>query len=153
MKKVCEFYIKHAKLIGALYCTIPVTGWLIYILLTEPFRNVYILRFALCLIFGNIIGAYLNQYGLRIWLAKHNSDAGPATIIDGAYNGAAIGFGIALPTALTSLIGTNHPEMAKTFIIVAYIAATLLGSVIGSVFAKIGREYLNSGDGTFKENQ
>ena len=143
MKKACEFYIKHAKLIGAFYCTIPVTGWLIYVLLTVPFREVYILRFALCLIFGNIIGAYLNQYGLRIWLLKHNSDAGPATIMDGAYNGAAIGFGIALPTALTSLIGTNHPEMAKTFIIVAYISATLLGSLIGSVFAKIGRKYLN----------
>lgn len=149
MKKACEFYIQHAKLIGALYCTIPATGWFIYVLLTVPFREVYILRFALCLTFGNIIGAYLNQYGLGIWLSKHTSDAGPATIFDGAYNGAAIGFGIALPTALTSLIGTNHPEMAKTFIIVVYIAATLLGSVIGSGFAKIGREYLNR-DGTIK---
>jgi hypothetical protein len=149
MKRVCEFYIKRAKLIGVLYCTIPTTAWLIYILLTAPYRWIYILRFVLCLTFGNIIGAHLNQYGLRMWLSKHSSDLGPANIIDGAYNGAAVGFGIALLTALTSFIGTNHPEMAKTFVIVAYVAATLLGAIVGSVVAMIGRKYLNR-DGTFR---
>jgi hypothetical protein len=51
-------------------------------------------------------------------------------------------FGTALLPALTALISTNHPEMAKTFIIVSYIAAALIGGIIGSMFAAVGRTYI-----------
>ena len=42
--------------------------------------------------------------------------------------------------------------MAKSFVITAYIGATLLGAIIGSLFAIIGRKYLNR-DGTFKKTE
>jgi hypothetical protein len=107
-----------------------------------PFRGVYLVRLALCLAVGCPIGAYLNRYSVDMWLAKHRGDSGPAKIIDGTLNGAAVGIGTALLPALTSLISSNHPEMAKTFIIVAYIAAALVGAVIGSMVAAVGRKHL-----------
>ena len=70
------------------------------------------------------------------------TSSGPAKISDGTLNGAAVGIGTALLPALTSLISTNHPEMAKTFIIVSYVASALVGGIIGTLFAALGRKYL-----------
>ena len=78
-----------------------------------------------------------------MWLTKHRSDSGPGTILDGSLNGAAIGIGSALLPDLTSLIGTNHLEMAKTFIIVTYISSAFWGGVIGGVVAAIGFKYIS----------
>jgi hypothetical protein len=111
-------------------------------LLFVSFREVYLARLALCLAIGCPIGAYLNRYSVDMWLVKHHSDSGPARIVDGTLNGAAVGIGTALLPALTSLISSNHPEMAKTFIIVSYIAATLVGGIIGTVVAAVGRKYV-----------
>ena len=111
-------------------------------LLFVPYRDVYLFRLVLCLVVGCPIGAYLNRYSVDMWLVKHRSDTGPATIFDGILNGAAVGIGTALLPALTALISTNHPEMAKTFIIVSYIAAALIGGIIGSMFAAVGRTYI-----------
>jgi hypothetical protein len=77
-----------------------------------------------------------------MWLLKHRGGSGPAKILDGTLNGAAVGIGTALLPALTALISTNHPEMAKTFIIVSYLASASLGGIIGTIFASVGRQYI-----------
>jgi len=142
MKKLCDLYIKRAGLVGVFHCAVPALGWFAGMLLFVPFREIYSVRLALCLAIGCPIGAYLNRYSVGIWLLKHLSASGPAKIIDGTLNGAAVGIGTALLPALTSLISTNHLEMAKTFIIVSYIASALLGGIIGTLFAAVGRNYI-----------
>ena len=142
MKKLCDLYIKRAGLVGIFHCAVPTIIWIMYIIFTVPFREVYLLRLGLCLLIGCPIGAYLNRYSVDMWIAKHQGPSGPAKIIDGTINGAAVGIGTALLPALTALISTHHPEMAKTFIIVVYNASALLGGIIGSVFSIVGRKYL-----------
>jgi hypothetical protein len=143
MKKLCDLYIKRAGFVGVIHCALPSFGWFVSMLLFVPFREVYMLRLALCLAVGCPIGAYLNRYSVNMWLLKHYSDSGPAKIIDGTLNGAAVGIGTALLPALTSLISTNHPEMAKTFIIASYVASALVGGIIGTLFAAVGSKHIN----------
>ena len=143
MKRGCDFYIRHAGLIGAIYCAITAIIWFVATSLFVPFREVYLLRLGLCLVFGCTIAAYLNRYGVELWFCKHRSISGPATILDGVVVGAAVGVGSALLPALSALIRTNHPEMAKTFVIVTYLSATFVGAVIGAVLAAIGRKYVD----------
>jgi DNA-binding transcriptional ArsR family regulator len=71
MKRLCDFYIQHAGLIGAIFCIIPTLAWFIGMFITIPFREVYLLRIGLCLVFGSAIAAYLNRYGVETWLCKH----------------------------------------------------------------------------------
>lgn len=142
MKRLSDLYIRRAGWVGFFHCAIPALGWFIVMLLFVPFREVYLVRLGLCLAIGGPIGAYLNRYSVDLWLTKHHSDSGPARIIDGTLNGAAVGIGTALLPALTALIGTNHPEMAKTFVIVAYVAAAFVGGIIGTLIAVVGRRYL-----------
>ena len=144
MKKLCDLYIRRAGLVGVFHCALPSFGWFVSMLLFVPFREVYIVRLALCLAVGCPIGADLNRYSVDMWLLKHHSDSGPARIIDGTLNGAAVGIGTALLPALTSLISTNHLEMAKTFIIASYVASALVGGIIGTMFAAVGRKYIGS---------
>jgi len=141
---MCDLYINRAGLMGVFHCAVPAVIWIVYVMITVPFREVYLLRLGLCLIIGCPIGAYLNRHSVEMWLSKHRGDAGPATIIDGTLNGAAVGVGTALLPALTSLISSNHPEMAKTFIIVTYVASATLGGIIGTMFAAIGRKYIST---------
>ncbi len=143
MKRLCDLYIRHAGLIGVIYYAIPCLGWSLVAMVSIPFREVYLLRLGLSLTFGCAISAYLNRYGLEMWLSKHRGKGGPATVCDGALIGAAIGIGSALLPTLSVLIKTNHPEMAKTAIIVTYLAATCAGGIIGSVLAAIGRKYVD----------
>ena len=142
MIKLCDLYIKRAGLVGVFHCATPTFAWIGYILFTVPFRDVYLLRLALCLFIGCPIGAYLNRHSVDMWLAKHQGRSGPARIIDGTLNGAAVGIGTALLPALTALISTNHPAMAKTFIIVVYVASAFVGAIIGSMVSAIGRKYI-----------
>ena len=79
MQRLCDYYIRHAGLFGAVYCGIPAVGWFLAVTATAPFREVYLLRLGLCLSFGCAIAAYLNRYGLELWLMKHRSANGPAT--------------------------------------------------------------------------
>ncbi|MFC1883417.1 hypothetical protein ACFL2O_01490 [Thermodesulfobacteriota bacterium] len=144
MKKMCDLYINHAGLVGIFHCAVPAVVWFVYVLIAVPFREVYLLRLGLCLFIGCPIGAYLNRYSVDMWLVKHRSDSGPAKLIDGTLNGAAVGIGTAFLPVLTALINTNHPEMAKTFIIVVYISSILIGGMIGSIFAAVGRRYINT---------
>ena len=143
MKRLCNFYIRHAGPIGAAYCAIPAIVWILATSALVGFREVYLLRLGLCLVFGCAIAAYLNRYGVNAWLCKHRSTIGPATVRDGALIGAAVGIGSALLPALTALIRTNHLKMAKTFIIVTYLGTALVGAVMGSMLAAIGRKYID----------
>jgi len=142
MIKICDLYIKRAGWVGVFHCALPALGWFLSMLLFVPFREIYIVRLALCLAVGCPIGAYLNRYSVDMWLLKHDSDSGPARIIDGTLNGAAVGIGTALLPALTALISTNHLEMAKTFVLVSYVASALVGGIIGTMFAAVGRKYI-----------
>ena len=142
MKKLVDFYVANPRLIGAIYCAVPAVIWFAVVLASVPFREVYVLRLALCLILGWPIGAYLNRHFLNLWLMKHKSSAGPATVADGAINGAAIGLGIALLPALTALISTHHLEEAKAFIIAVYLLSALTGGIVGGTVTVAGGKYI-----------
>lgn len=142
MKRLCDLYIRHAGWIGVIYCATPNLVWFIAALLFVPFRTVYTLRLVLSLVVGCPITAYLNRYGVEVWLCKHSSTTGPATILDGVLVGAAIGMGSALFPTLTLLIRSSSPETAKTIIIVTYLSATFVGAVFGAVLASIARKYV-----------
>jgi len=143
MKRLCDFYIRNAGWIGAFFCAIPNLVWFIGVFLFVPFRGVYVLRLGLSLVIGSAIAAYLNRHGVETWLLKHRSASGPGTIMDGVLVGAAIGIGSALLPTLSVLIRSNHLEWAKTFVIVTYLSATLLGAIIGGVLASIARKYVD----------
>ena len=142
MKKLTDLYIKRAGLVGLFHCALPSFGWFLSMVLFVPFREVYLFRLALCLAVGCPIGAYLNRYSVDMWLLKHYSDSGPARIFDGTLNGAAVGIGTALLPSLTSLISSNHPEMAKSFVILSYLASAFVGGIIGTMVAAVGRKYI-----------
>ncbi|MHC4094686.1 MAG: hypothetical protein ACYSU3_01385 [Planctomycetota bacterium] len=143
MKRLCDFYIRRAGLIGVFYCAVPSLVWFIDALLYIPFREVYLLRLGLSLVVGCTITAYLNRYGVEIWLCKHHSANGPATVLDGALVGAAVGIGSALLPMLSVLISSSQPEKAKTIIIITYLSATFVGAVFGAVLATIARKYVD----------
>jgi hypothetical protein len=142
MERLCGLYVRRAKAIGVLYCAVPTLVWFLAVVVSVPFRGVYVLRLALSLVIGGWIGAELNAFGLALWLTKHRSPAGPATAVDGALIGAAVGVGTALLPPLTSLISSHHLEEAKWFIIGSYLGAALAGAAIGSTLAVAGRRYI-----------
>jgi hypothetical protein len=142
-KKGYNFYLKHAELIGAFYCAIPVLGWILWILFTSPFRQVYIFRLVLSLGIGCPIAAYLNRYGLKIWLMKNSSKTDSANILDGIIIGSSLGISIAILPSLTSLVYTNHLEQAKWFIIISWLIAGLVGAIVGGTLAHIGKNLKN----------
>ena len=151
MRRLCQLYIRRVKVFGVLYCAVPTLVWLLAVVATVPFRSVYVLRLGLSLVIGGWIGAELNRFGLSLWLTKHRSQDGPATVADGALIGAAIGVGTALLPPLTSLISTNHLELAKWFIICSWIGATVVGALIGSALAVIGRRHIERENVNAKE--
>lgn len=139
MAKFCEFYIRRVSFIGAAYAIIPTILWFAGTFALIPFRSVYLLRMLLSLALGGPLAGLVNRFGLRLWLAKHGSPEGPATVLDGVLIGAACGFGTAFLPPLTSLISSNHVEDAKSFIIIAWCAAVAIGALIGGSIAAVGR--------------
>lgn len=142
MRKLCDAYIRAAGLIGVLYSLIPTLVWFGGVFLFMPFREVYLIRLLLCLSLGCYIAMRANRYGVSLWLSRHASRFGPATVADGAIIGAGVGLTITLLPALTSLIASNHLEEAKWFIIGAWLAGMLCGSVIGGIAGALGRRYV-----------
>ena len=142
MRRACEFYIRHVGKIGALYCIVPTLAWFGGMFAVVPFREVYLLRLGISLVVGGLIAAWVNRVGLWLWIIKHRSPRGPATVIDGGLVGAAVGVGTCFLPPLTSLIMTNHLEQAKTFTIVAWLVAPAVGSIIGMILAAVGRRHL-----------
>jgi len=143
MKGLCDLYIRHAGFIGVLFCAVPNIVWFIGGLFLVPFREVYLLRLVLSLVIGCPVAAYLNRYGVDIWLLKHRSAKGPAKILDGSLVGAAIGIGSALLPTLTVLIVSSHIEIAKTVVIITYLSVTLVGAIFGAILATIARKYVS----------
>ena len=153
MNRLCESYIRHAKLIGAFYCWIPTLAWFGAMMFVVPFREVYLLRLALSLLLGGWIAAGVNDYGVRLWLIKHRSQEGPGTVADGILIGAGVGMGTTFLPPLTSLIATHHPEEAKLLILVSWAAGIIFGGLIGGIVASIGRKYLDHTSAATEESQ
>jgi len=141
--RLCNVYIRNPCLIGALYGGVPTLLCFGCMFVMLPFREVYVLRLVIALVLAVVAGAGLNRYGLSLWLLKHRSSEGPAGPSDGAFIGGAIGAGTQLLAPLTSFIGTNHPEEAKTFIICAFLAGTVGGMLIGVLLGAIGRKHVD----------
>jgi len=144
MKQLCNFYIKHAGLIGVIYCAVPNIIWFAVAFFAIPFREVYLLRLGISLIVGCPIAAFLNRHGVDIWLIKHRSANGPATVLDGILIGAAIGIGSALLPTLTVLISSSNLDRAKTIIILTYLSVTFIGGVFGLIIARIAQKYIDA---------
>ena len=139
-------YVRRAALIGALYSIVPTCLTFAFIFLANPFRGVYMLRFALALLIGGAMGAFVHRRGVSLWLSRHRSPEGPISITDGALIGAGVGLSGTIIPALTSLIATNHLELAKIFIIGSWLAALLIGGVIGAILTAIGRVHIDRAD-------
>lgn len=138
MGRLFEGYRRHARLIGVLYCIIPTVAWFIVVVALNPLREVYLLRVGISVTVGSYIAARANEYGVRLWLAKHRSPDGPATVGDGAILGSFVGLASSLIPPLTSLIGTRHPEEAKLFIIASWLLALFNGCWVGALVARSG---------------
>jgi hypothetical protein len=144
MQRFAESYIRRAKLAGVLYCVIPSVAWFVVGVCLIPFREVYLLRLAIAVIVGGGIAAWLHEYGVKLWLIKHRSVEGPATVVDGAIIGAAVGVSIQVVPALTGLIATNHLEEAKSTIIGVWLVSTVVGAIIGSLMASVWGRYVST---------
>lgn len=142
MKRLCDSYIRHVAIIGALYCVIPTLLWFLGALIVGSFREIYVLRLVLSLGLGGGLAAYLNRFGLSLWLAKHRSQEGPGTVMDGAVIGAAAGLGTALVPPLSGLILSSDFEFAQSLIICVWLIAMVVGTIIGGALATIGRKYI-----------
>jgi hypothetical protein len=142
MKRLCDAYIRKPCTIGLIYGIIPPLIWLVFSCTVLEFRQVYLLRAVIALVIGGVLGAGLNRFGLMLWLTKHRSTEGPASVLDGTLIGAAIGCGMNILPPLTSLISSNHPEQAKTFIICSWLAACVIGGLMGTVLAVFGRAHV-----------
>ncbi len=144
MNRFAEWYIRRARLMGALYCIAPAVAWLLGSLFLVPFRGVYLLRAGLSAAVGGCVAAWLHEYGVKMWLIKHRSPEGPATVVDGALIGAAVGLSIQILPALTAFIATNHPEEAKTFVIGVWLVSIVLGTVIGSALSRTWGRFVST---------
>jgi len=142
MKRLAEYYLRHTKLIGAVYCAVPALIWFVVVLLTIPFRQVYLLRLGLILTVGCAVAAGLHSYGVQLWLVKHRSHLGPAGCGDGLLIGMSAGLGINFLPPLTALIATHHLEEVKTMIIITWLAAGGLGALLGAVMGMVGRRHV-----------
>jgi hypothetical protein len=142
MKRLCDWYVRRVALIGFLYCAVPTLvgfGWL---LLTRPFREVYLARLAIALVVGGGLAAWINRFGVSLWVIKHRSKAGPATVLDGALIGVATGWASALVPPLTGLLYTSGSQLTLVLIIAAWLAAAVVGAMVGAILASVGRKHL-----------
>lgn len=145
MQRLCGVYLRNSGLIGAVYGLVPVCLWFAGTFALLRFREVYVLRLLIALVAAGLLGPALNRFGMELWLAKHRSAQGPASVCDGFLIGAAVGFGINFIPPLTALIASNHPEEAKAFVILAWLGATLVGGAIGALLAAVGRRCITTG--------
>ena len=145
MRRLCDLYIRRAGLAGMVYCAVPTAAWFAVMIATQPFREVYLLRLAIALVGGCAAAALANRFAVDLWVAKHRSPAGPATVFDGLLLGAGSGWGTALVPPLTGLIDSHHLENAKSLVIIGWLASAAVGAVVGAVLAAIGRRHLANG--------
>ncbi len=143
MKKLCDLYVAKAELIGALYCIIPTVIGFAVVFCVVPFRQVYLYRLAIAVLVGGPVAAYLNRFGLSLWMSKHSSPNGPATVLDGALIGWFLGMGMAVIPAFTHFIASNGMDGTKTIVILIWFIAGVVGALIGGTIGAVGAKYLD----------
>jgi len=89
------------------------------------------------------VAAYLNRFGLSLWLSKHNSPHGPATVLDGALIGWFLGMAMAVIPAFTHFIASNGMDGTKTIVIAIWFIAGIIGAIIGGSLGFVGAKYLD----------
>ena len=143
MKKLCDLYVAKAGLIGALYCIVPTLIGFAVGFCVVPFRQVYLVRLAVAILVGGPVAAWLNRFGLSLWMIKHNSPKCPATVLDGALIGWFLGMGMAVVPAFTHFIASNGMSDTKTLVIAIWFIAGVLGAIIGGVLGFVAAKYLD----------
>jgi hypothetical protein len=145
-QRLASLYVRRAALFGVLWCIVPtLIAWAVALSGSLSFRPVYLLRFAVTALVGGALGALANRHGVALWLMKDRSPQGPATVLDGAAIGAAVGWITGLVGPLASFIGTEHVEDAKTVVIVGWLAAAAMGTIAGALLARLWRREFPSG--------
>ena len=147
MKKLCDLYVARAEFIGALYCIVPTLIGFAVMFCVVPFRQVYLLRLAIALLVGGPVAAWLNRFGLSLWMIKHASPKGPGTVLDGALIGWFLGMGMAVIPAFTHFIASNGMDGTKTIVLLIWFSAGAVGAIIGSTLGWVGAKYLDRQSG------
>jgi len=147
MKKLCDLYVAKAGLIGALYCIVPTLIGFAIMFCVVPFRQVYLYRLAIVILVGAPVAAWLNRFGLSLWIIKHTSPRGPATVLDGALIGWFLGMGMSVIPAFVHFIASNGMDGTKTIVITIWFLAGVAGAIIGSVLGMVGVKYLDRQSG------
>jgi hypothetical protein len=148
MKKLCDLYVARAGFIGALYCVVPTLIGFAVVFCVVPFRQVYLYRLAIAILVGGPVAAYLNRFGLSLWLCKHASPKGPATALDGMLIGWFLGMGMAVIPAFTHFIASNGMDGTKTIVLAIWLIASVLGAIMGWVIGLFGTKYVERQSGT-----
>lgn len=131
-------YIRNIKTIAALYVIALLLGWVLYILSTGTFREVYYIRIILTLVIGVPVSIFFNKYGIELWMARHQSKKGPAGAVDGAIIGSFIGAWTVMLPLFTSFIYSNDYSQAKTFILGCWIISVVIGGLFGGFLGMWG---------------
>jgi hypothetical protein len=147
MKKLCDLYVAKAGLVGALFCIIPTLIGFAVVFCTVPFREVYLLRMAIAILVGGPFAAWLNRFGLTLWLIKHRSPKGPANTLDGMLIGWLLGMGMAVIPAFTHFIASNGMDGTKTIVLAIWFIAGIVGAIIGGILGLVGAKYLDAKSG------
>ena len=142
MKKLCDLYVAKAGFIGALFCIVPTLIGFAVVFCVVPFRQVYLCRLAIAILVGGPVAAYLNRFGLSLWICKHNSPKGPATALDGALIGWFLGMGMAVVPAFTHFIASNDMDETKTVVIAIWFIAGVVGAIMGGTIGLVGAKYV-----------
>jgi hypothetical protein len=142
MKKLCDLYVAKAGLFGALFCIVPTLLGFAVMFCAVPFRQVYLYRLAIAVLVGGPVAAYLNRFGLSLWICKHNSLKGPATALDGALIGWFLGMGMAVVPAFTHFNASNGMDGTKTIVLAIWSIAGFAGAAIGGAIGSIGAKYM-----------
>jgi hypothetical protein len=143
MKKLCDLYIARAGFIGVLYCVVPTLIGFAILFCVHPFREVYLVRLAIAILAGGPVAAYLNRFGLSLWLIKHASPQGPATTWDGVLIGSFLGMGMAVIPAFVHCLASSDLNQTKTVIIGIWLLGAVGGAIIGGTLGLVGAKYLD----------
>ena len=143
MKKLCDLYVAKAGLIGALYCIVPTLIGFAIMFCVVPFREVYLLRLAIAILVGGPVAAWLNRFGLSLWMIKHYSPKGPASVLDGALIGWFLGMSMAVIPAFTHFSGSSGMSGTKTIVIAIWFLAGAIGAILGGTLGLVATKYLD----------
>ena len=147
MKKLCDLYVAKAGFVGALYCIVPTLIGFAVMFCVAPFRQVYLYRLAIAILVGGPVAAWLNRFGLSLWLIKHASPRGPATVLDGTLIGWFLGMGMAVIPAFVHFIASNGMSETKTVVLAIWFIAGVVGAIIGGTVGWVGAKYLDRQSG------